>query len=44
MDYTKSEVAVLGEAVRVIEQLQPPKISGRTELTLTENPAYNLDQ
>lgn len=44
MKYTKPEVAVLGEAVRVVEQLvkglpaipEPPRN--------THNPAYDLDE
>lgn len=47
MNYTKPEVAVLGEAVRVIEQIPPTK----TAPPLTDGPrvmslnsAYDLDE
>jgi hypothetical protein len=49
MNYTKPEVAVLGEAVRVIEQLNPTK--GPYTVTDPFNPrglkvisAYDLDE
>jgi hypothetical protein len=44
MKYTKPEVAVLGQAIRALEQLNPAKISGSTEPPLTENPGYDLDE
>jgi hypothetical protein len=45
MNYTKPAVAVLGEAVRVIEQLgkpYTPKQDGSPQFTT--NPAYDLDE
>lgn len=47
MNYTKPEVAVLGSAVRVIEQLGQPKIVGTLDAPLhrqSPNPAYDLDE
>ena len=47
MNYTKPEVAVLGSAVRVIEQLGQPKITGTVDAPLhlkQPNPAYDLDE
>lgn len=44
MNYLKPELAVLGKAVQLIEQVVPPKISGSTEPLLTENPGYDLDE
>jgi hypothetical protein len=45
MNYTKPQVAVLGEAVRVIEagvKFQPNISDGPP--MLTHNPAYDLDE
>jgi hypothetical protein len=46
MNYTKPEVRDLGKAVRVIEQVSPPKISPNTDANgvLTPNSAYDLDE
>jgi hypothetical protein len=47
MNYTKPEVAVIGQAVRVIEQLIPHKPNtpfldpGQVQ---RQNPAYDLDE
>ena len=44
MNYTKPEVAVLGEAVRVIEQI-PNKFGSSLEAgQRVLNPAYDLDE
>jgi hypothetical protein len=42
-DTTRNRNSILDEAVRVIEQVVPPKISGSMEPPLTENPVYDLD-
>lgn len=46
MNYTKPEVMGLGKAVRVIEQLNQPKITPTTDSpgVKTPNPAYDLDE
>ncbi len=48
MNYTKPQVAVLGEAVRVIEQrpLQGKQIQSSTDSPTFKvvNPAYDLDE
>ncbi len=48
MNYTKPEVAVLGEAVRVIELISPFKTSAGTDglppKQYVVNPAYDLDE
>ena len=47
MKYTKPEVAVLGNAVGVIEQLVPVKPQHRftdTPMQPMVNPAYDLDE
>ncbi|MGA8732877.1 MAG: hypothetical protein WB558_03050 [Terriglobales bacterium] len=47
MKYTKPEVAVLGEAVRVIEKFPNTKgITGQPDLLKSPvpNPAYDLDE
>lgn len=47
MNYTKPEVAVLGKAVRVIEQFPNTKgITGSPDLLHkpVPNPAYDLDE
>ena len=44
MIYTKPEVGIVGNAVQVIEQLNPPKISPSTDPSHTANPAYDLDE
>ena len=45
MNYTKPEVAVLGEAVNVIESLvKTIPQSGDGTFLLKQNPAYDLDE
>jgi hypothetical protein len=47
MNYTKPEVAVLGQAVRVIEQTHLKAVMGVTEVAKPQarlNPAYDLDE
>ena len=47
MNYTKPEVAVLGEAVRVIEQVTTQKGNSTRDgapLFQPINPAYDLDE
>jgi hypothetical protein len=48
MNYTKPEVAVLGQAVRVIEQMltQKPPLHAVDSITgvRNANPAYDLDE
>ena len=43
MNYTKPEVAVLGEAVRVIESGIKPN-TGVTDSPFPKNAAYDLDE
>ena len=47
MKYTKPEVAVLGEAVRVIERFPCQGETGQPDLSKAgrcRNPAYDLDE
>src|ERR1700683_3421620 len=44
MNYTKPEVAVLGEAVRVIEMIGKGSGSSDSPLQGKVNPAYDLDE
>jgi hypothetical protein len=47
MKYTKPEVGVLGQAVQVIELVNPPKITGNVDgsaFIWVPNPAYDLDE
>jgi hypothetical protein len=45
MNYTKPEVAVLGEAVSVIEMVINGKLNAQTDHgTSRVNPAYDLDE
>lgn len=45
MNYTKPEVSVIGQAVQVIESLNPPKISTDSDgSSKVNNPAYDLDE
>jgi len=47
MNYTKPQVAVLGQAVRVIESHNAktsPTIDGTVPTTTYVNPAYDLDE
>lgn len=44
MNYTKPEVAILGQAVQVIELLHPTKIGGNVDSSQVTNPAYDLDE
>jgi hypothetical protein len=44
MTYTKPEVAVLGEAVNVIEQLQSKPYINSVDGGLGFNSAYDLDE
>jgi hypothetical protein len=44
MNYTKPEVAVLGQAVHVVEQLPPIKGRVSTDGFQPVNPAYDLDE
>jgi hypothetical protein len=48
MNYAKPEVAVLGQAVRVIEQTHLKVAMGQTDpnpkITTQFNPAYDLDE
>jgi hypothetical protein len=45
MNYTKPEVEVLGQAVRVIEQVNPPKALPNIDAGgLSPTGAYDLDE
>ena len=49
MNYTKPQVATLGQAVRVIENLTPvkpntPYTDGNNMIQPFHNPAYDLDE
>ena len=47
MNYTKPQIAVLGDAFRRIEHKPPAKIAPRSDSSLvvsTNNPAYDLDE
>jgi len=45
MNYTKPEVAILGQAVRVIESVQSKPPLHSSDATKTNiNPAYDLDE
>jgi len=44
MNYTKPQVAVLGEAVRVIEQTGAKPYTNSADSPMGQHPAYDLDE